>query len=322
MMLLYPDADIFLWGFSYQLGKTCRDLSALKQLGLLCNDIEAIAKLGYRNNFGIAAGETLLSLAAGPFTTLLARCRNPRALVVHHSYAENTSLVTDASEAGFMSRVQYFPAILMREFGLDNIPYVGSFASGCAGLLSLLMTAATLCGSTREEPVICLTADIKPPGTTYDALREKILTSDCSSGFLLGRESCGYQLLGISYYSTTRMIVPLVEIVKKSVQMIRALAKELEIDLGSGRVVLHYPNIFPAAWDMVSQYLQIPRQQHILDGLPERAHCLSSDAVISLSKLHDGRGGRVHIVLNFGSGLHLGVCILREEENESRDPSA
>jgi hypothetical protein len=313
LKMLFPDAGIFLWGFSYQLGKVQRDLAELKQCGLLCNDVESIAKLGYQRNFGIKPDESLLSLVSGPFAGLLDRCRTPQALVVHHSYAESTSLQADPTQAGFMPRVQYFPAALMREFHLDHIPYLGSFASGCAGLLSLLMTACCFQGSSRTEPVICLTADVKPTGSTYDAQREKILTSDCSSGFLLGREKCGYQLLGLSYYSTTRMIVPLVEIVKRSVQMTQGLAKDLGIDLAGGDVVLHYPNIFPTAWDMVTRYLQVPPERQVLDGLAERAHCLSSDAVISLSKQHGGGAGRVHVVVNFGSGLHLGVGIFREE---------
>ena len=108
-----------------------------------------------------------------------------------------------------------------------------------------------------------LTADVRSPETTFDALREKILTSDCSSGFLAGREKRGYRLLGISYYSTTRQIVPLVEIVKRAVQMIRELATEAGVDLSGGNVVMHYPNIFPQAWDMVSQY-EVPKERHML----------------------------------------------------------
>jgi hypothetical protein len=40
--------------------------------------------------------------------------------------------------------------------------------------------------------------------------------------------------------------------------------------------------------------------------LAERAHLLSSDSVISLGKLHSGDEGRLHVVVNLGSGL-LGV---------------
>jgi hypothetical protein len=318
--VLFPNAGIFVWGMTCQLGKVRRDLLELKRGGLLCNEVEAISQLGYRHNYGIGADETLLSLAVGVLEGLLARCRHPRALVVHHSYALNTSLTADSEQTGFMSWVQYFPAALMRELRLDHIPYLGSFASGCTGLLSLLLTASSLWRNPGTEPVICLTADVKPPGSSYDALREKILTSDCCSGFLLGRDQCGYQLLGISYYSTTRMLVPLVEVVKRTVRMVRSLAKDLDLDLVGNEVVMHYPNIFPAAWAMVTQYLQVPPECHVMDGLAERAHCLSSDPVISLAKQHCGRAGRPHVVVNFGSGLHLGVCILREEENH--DPSA
>ena len=201
----------------------------------------------------------------------------------------------------------------MRQFKLDHMPYLMSFGSGCTGLISMLMTATGLCQKTDEDPILFLTADVKPPGTTFDASREKILTSDCSSGFLVGREKRGYQLLGISYYSTTRQIVPLVQIVKLAVQMIRELANEAVIDLSASEVVIHYPNAFREAWDMVTHYLKVPRESHVLEGMPERAHCQSSDSVISLATRHGAGAGRVHIVLNFGTGIHLGACILKEE---------
>ena len=312
--MLFHTADIFIWGLKHQLGRTRRDLNELKAAGLLCNEVGELAKLGYEHNFGIAADESLLSLAAVPFAFLLARCPHPQALVFHHSYPESASLSGGATEAGLMPHAQYFPAALMREFHLDHTPYLGSFATGCTGLLSLIMTACGFCAFSRRDPVICLTADIIPPGTTYDALREKILTTDCSSGFVLGREKNGYQVLGIAYYSTQRAIVPLVEIVKQTVLMVRDLVKALAIDCAKGEWIIHYPNIFPDAWKMVTQYLGMPRRSHVLDGLAERAHCLSSDSVISLAKLHHGQRGRLHVIVNFGSGLHLGVGIFREEE--------
>jgi hypothetical protein len=33
-----------------------------------------------------------------------------------------------------------------------------------------------------------------------------------------------------------------------------------------------------------------------------------------LSKWHRGQAGRIHIVVNYGVGLHLGVCILKEQQ--------
>jgi hypothetical protein len=64
---------------------------------------------------------------------------------------------------------------------------------------------------------------------------------------------------------------------------------------------------------MVTQYLRVPKAIHVLDGLPERAHCKSSDSVISLGNAHGAGASRVHIVLNFGAGIHLGACMLKEE---------
>lgn len=316
MLLSYRSVDVFISGLNSQLGSVHRDLSALKAGDLLSNPIDALAKMGYENNYSVAPGETLLSLAAAPLSACLKLCPDPEALVFHHSYSDNTTVLPPGEDRDIMSRVRYFPAALMNQFRLDNVPYYGSFASGCTGFISLLVTAGGLLAA-GAGPTICLTSDIKPAGATYDALHEKILTSDCSSAFVCSTkrphssESPAYQLLGISYYSTTRTFVALVEVVKRTVQMIRDLAQKLEVPLDR-TIVVHYPNIFPQAWSMVSQYLKIPLENHILEGMAERAHCLSSDSVMTLACPRNPQPGRLHIVVNFGSGLHLGVCILKE----------
>ncbi len=79
-------------------------------------------------------------------------------------------------------------------------------------------------------------------------------------------------------------------------------------------MAIHYPNIFPNTWKMVTRHLRLQRVEHVVDGMAERAHCMASDSVISLAKLHHGRGGRLHVVVNYGIGLHLGVCILKEQD--------
>lgn len=312
MIFVYQPDPIFIWGLSHQLGAVNRSLDELKAANLINSPIEALSKVGYGANFGIGADETLLTLAAAPFARALQLCQSPRALVFHHSYAESAVIRCEEQGSDLMSRCHYFPAALMQQLQLDEIPFFGSFATGCVGFISLLFSASGLLGDGLNNAVICLTADVKPPGSKFDGLREKILTSDSSGAFIVGREQRGYQLLGINYYSTARDLIPLVEIVKRTVLMIRELADELRISLTDGNFVLHYPNIFPEAWKMVTNYLRIHRDNHILDDLPRRAHCLSSDTVITLAKLHRGEEGRLHIVVNFGSGLHLGVGILRE----------
>jgi hypothetical protein len=272
-----------------------------------------LAKLGYECNFGIAPDESLLSLASGPFQSLLKQCPKPQAAVFHHSYAASASLpIIDAKNVGFMSHAQYFPAALLRTLDLDHIPYLASFSTGCVGFFTLILTAAGLCVFSRPDPVICMTADIKPAGTTYDTQREKILSSDCCSGFLIGYDQGGYQVLGISYYSTERSVLSLVEVVKRAVQMLQDLTHALMIDYSKNDIVFHFPNIFPGAWQMVIDRLLFANNRPALDDLAKRAHCLSSDPIITLAKWHRGQTGRLHFVVNFGSGLHLAVGIFKE----------
>ena len=212
-----------------------------------------------------------------------------------------------------MPHANYFPPYLTREFDIDDVPFLGLVASGCTGLFPLIAAASSFAAFGNGNPICCLTADVKPAGATYDALKEKILTSDCASGFIAGREARGYRVLGMSLYSTKRVSVQLVEIVKRSVRMAQDLFSALSIDSAREQMVLHFPNIFPNAWQMVANYLTPSKEPVLFDGIGERAHCLSSDPIITLAKNHQGRPGRLHLVINFGSGLNLAVGLFREE---------
>jgi len=315
MILLYQDSPVSVYGFNYQLGGLRRDLTQLKSESVLANTEETLSALGYRYCLSLDKNETLLSLAAKPVTATLAQTAEPRALVFQHCHAESAVLPVEPGHTGWASRNHYFAAAVLQELKLDHVPYFCSFASGCAGFLSLLVTAGGLLSSSDGRAVVCVMADsrpVDPPGLSFDLPRERILGSDHSSAFLVGHEERGYQLLGLNYYSTARKLVPLVEIVKRTVEMVQSLATELRLDLNEADIAIHYPNNFPDAWKMVTGYFLLPQIEHVMDEMAERAHCGATDSVISLTKWHRGQSGRLHFVVNYGVGLHLGVCILRE----------
>jgi hypothetical protein len=301
--------------FHHKLGSVRRDLEEVKAEGLLAGTIENLSALGYHYCFGLAADETLASITTPPLAAALRCVPRQRALVFQHCHAESAVLPWDRNDLSGASRNRYFPAAVMQQLQLDEVAYLCSFASGCAGFLSLLLTAGGLFSAKDEEPVVCVMADSRPKGVTFDMLRERILGSDHSSAFVLGREECGYQLLGLNYSSTTRTLVPLMEIVKRTVEMLRELAAQLDVNLSEKDIAIHYPNIFPKAWSMVTRYLQLPRVEQITDGMRDRAHCGATDSVISLGKVHRGERGRLHVVVNYGVGLHLGLCILEEQKS-------
>ena len=64
---------------------------------------------------------------------------------------------------------------------------------------------------------------------------------------------------------------------------------------------------------------RVVRPDETLRWISERAHCGATDSVISLAKWHRGQSGRLHVVVNYGVGLHLGVCLLREESVAAKE---
>src|SRR6266567_2108496 len=185
MIVRYQQAPVFIHEFHYQLGSIRRDLNELKLQKLLLGEIEALSGVGYRYNFGLSKAETLLSLTTAPLSATLRIVGEPRALVFQHCYAESAVMHYDASETDIALRNRYFAGEVMRELQLDHAPYFCSFASGCAGFVSVLIAATGLFPSPDERCAVCVMADAMPPGVPYNMLRERILGSDHSSVFAI-----------------------------------------------------------------------------------------------------------------------------------------
>jgi hypothetical protein len=312
VILRYNLLPLYLGRFAHNLGAKRWDLAALKKHNLLAGDIEPLREQGYEYCLGLGDDESLLSLAETPLRRTL-NGGQPLAIVAQHCLAESAIMPLGRKDDAGETRNSYFSAALMRQLELDHVPYFCSFASGCAGFTSLITVAAGLFPVADPRVALCFMADARPESASFDLSRERILGSDHSSAFVVSSQPLSYRVLGVNYYSTVRSGVPLIEIVKRTVQMIGGLADSLELELAQNKVVIHYPNIFPETWKMVTRYLRLPRLEPVLDEIAERAHCGATDSVISLAKVHRGESGRVHIVVNYGIGLHLAVCILREQ---------
>jgi len=304
--------DRYVSSCVHVLGPLRQTLEELARKGLLASSVESLQKLGYRYNRSVDPGSDLIAFVAPLIQSLLEDCKNPSAFVVHHSYAVNTSEAIPAGDRELLSRARYFPASLLRRFELDHVPYWGSYASGCAGFMSLITLAVAILRAANTERILCLTADIKPPDTTYDGVREKLLTSDVASGFLVGRQPQGYQVMGVAQYSSSREIIPWLEVMKRAVQMTQELYKLTGVPLNGAAMVCHYPNMFVEGWRLVGHFLKVPKKNQIFNGMAERAHCLSSDATISLETYKGSERGQLHTIYSFGSGLHLAIALLKQ----------
>lgn len=317
MIVSYTDSPLFIWGLSYNLGQFQHELSDLKSNNLLIGSVETLTQMGYRRCLAVAEQESVADIAAPVVKKALAHADGgPQAFFFQYGNVESTVSPWDAGEPDGSTRHRFTPAVVMDAVGQRDVPYFCSFASGCAGFSLLLASAGSMLRVSRDTPpAVCVMADIKPPNGYYDMFRERILGSDHSSAFVLGREQLGFQVLGVNCYSTARTVVPLLEIVKRTAQMIKELAAAAGIDLSDPHLLVHYPNTFPDTWTMVTRTLRLKPEQQVLIDMPERAHCGASDSVISLEKMHRGQPGRIHVVVTYGSGLHLAVSLLKEQEH-------
>jgi len=313
---LVSTANLFIWGLNYTLGEVPLELPHLEQAGLIAGDAAALAEMGYSCCRGVGENQSFLGMLEDVSRrALAATSAKPRLILFQHALFESATAPWDPSEPDAKTRYAYSGAVLLRELGLDHLPYFCLFQNGCAGFAFLLMTAAgQLLAGGGEAPVICVMGDRRPENGFCDMARERILGSDHASSFVMSGEPAGYQLLGVDCYSTPRTIVPLVEIVQRTMKMIRRLAQQLSLDLSDPNLRVHYPNIFPDAWKLVTRGLRLRPEQAVMIDMPERAHCGGSDSLISLSKLHGGNEGRIHVVVTYGAGVHLAIAVLREQK--------
>lgn len=310
MKIILQHPELFLHCPRYRLGNHLSTLADLQDAALLSNPPEVLEQLGYRQIHRMTGTTPLMDLTAPLLQELLKQTTAPVGLVVHHCFGTNATEPWQEANPSLMERASYLPAALLRRVGVDHLPYFGSFATGCTGLLSLILTArGLLAGQSSLGDVICLTTDVVPPGAHYDAAKERFLVSDVCSGFLVSQQRRGLRVAGISTYSSSRTSIPSVEIVKRTVEMATELLQSCGIDLTNGKVWFHYPNLFLPAWEMVRRYLRYPAANHVVEGIGERGHCLTSDGVITLANRTLGPGSAWHCVVGFGSGLHLGLCL-------------
>ncbi len=132
----------------------------------------------------------------------------------------------------------------MRELQLDHVPYFCSFASGCAGFMSVLIAAAGLFRSPDERAGNLRDGRRMPPGVPYNMLRERIL--DPITAPLFGS--------GVStWLSIARDQLLLHDANCVSIRRDRetncaddtGACHCLGLDLAGSDVAVHYPNIFP-----------------------------------------------------------------------------
>src|SRR5205814_6200748 len=174
MIVTYKDDPVFLHSFNYALGGLRRNLDELKDQNLLLGDVATLREAGYEYNFALRSNETLLQLASRPVLETGQMSDGIDAMVFQHCYQESAVLPYAPNEPDVALRNRYFAAEVMRELKLDHLPYLCSFASGCAGFASILLTAAGLFDSSEARSTICVMADSMPRGVPFNMLRERI----------------------------------------------------------------------------------------------------------------------------------------------------
>ena len=309
--------SIGLSAIEYALPDTRPNLSELEREGLLDTPAERLRDFGFEfalvghepsSDLGIAAAASLLNHSAvDPESVDAVICAG--AIPSSHAVANHEPLGGFAYPA---SRIQY-------ECGMVNARAIGISQMGCMGMMTAVKCAADLLvANPAASRVLCVSADVLPPGSKREIMYNVI--SDGACAVLVERESprnriVAHRHLTKGYYwdCTSRLN----EIVAAYFPTSRHIVLETlaEHDLTPNDLAWLIPhNVSRRSWEILSKLLGLPMEKVFTENIAARGHVIAADNFINLKDAEDA--GRLKpsdklLLFNFGFGANWG-CLLLE----------
>lgn len=216
--------------------------------------------------------------------------------------------------AGFTypaARIQY-------ECGLMHATALGVSQVGCTGLMTAVALAADhLRANPGADRIVCVSADVLPPGSTREIIFNVI--SDGACALLVERGATRHRLLAHAritkgYYwnaGTSRN-----EIVASYFPTARTLVHDTLAGLGLeardvAAVIPH--NVSLRSWQILLPMLGIPMDRLFADNIACKGHVIAADNFINLKDAADGgriRPGDRLLLFNFGFGANWACMVI------------
>jgi 3-oxoacyl-[acyl-carrier-protein] synthase-3 len=313
---LSQPAVIGIRAISYVLPDTSIDLETAEQRGLLDSPAPTLAEFGF-NRIRVS-NRSAYDLSREAVRRLLDEHQlDPESIdAILFAGALPSSHACGAGEG--LDGFNYPVARLQYECGLLHAVAMGVSQCGCTGLMAAAVLAADhLAANPGASRVICVSADVLPPGETRELIYNVI--SDGACAVLIERGSPCNRIVGhrritkgyywnategrnelvASYFPTARTIV-------------RDTLADHGLDAASIAAVIPH-NVSLRSWQILLPMLGIPIDRLYADNIPRNGHVIAADNFINLK---DARAdGRIKshdplLLFNFGFGANWACMVL------------
>ena len=323
-----PARAIGLAELAYYLPDGRRSLEELRADGLLTGSPETLATFGFQYAH-IAAGETHLDMAVHAARSVLESPGvNPAdvGLVLYATALTGSATMASASPASgdailrletVAECFQYPASYLQAELELTNAAVAGVDQQGCASLMSALrLGRAMLVAEPELGSVLCVSADVFPPGQPRDLVYNVI--SDGACAVLLRRGapnrilSCAQVTKG-SYWDAAAVEHEVIAAYFPTARNLITTALE-SAGLTLDDIALVIPhNVSRRSWDILRGLLQLPEERVFSENIARVGHTIASDNILNLRDAIDA--GRVKkgdklLLFTFGFGLNWSCMVV------------
>lgn len=313
---------------AYYLPPGRRSLAELHGDGLLSGSPDTLATFGFQYAH-VADGETHLDMAAEAARRVLDQSATDPSEIGLLLYAtaltgSATMAAACAEERGAVLRLdsvaecfQYPAACLQAELELTRAAVAGVDQQGCASLMSAIRIGRAMLGAEPElGTVLCVSADVFPPGERRDLVYNVI--SDGACAVLLRRGApnrilaCA-QITKGSYWDAAAVEHEVIAAYFPTAKNLITSALE-SAGLALDDIALVIPhNVSRRSWDILRGLLGLPEGRVYTDNIGRVGHTIASDNILNLRDAIDAgrvaRGDKL-LLFTFGFGLNWSCMVV------------
>lgn len=323
-----PGAEIGMAELAYYLPPTRCSLEELQREGLLTGSPETLATFGFEYAH-IADGETHLDMAVHAAQLILERPGVNRAevgLVLYATALTGSATMASVSHPGDSGILrletvaecfQYPASYLQAELELTGAAVSGVDQQGCASLMSALrLGRAMLVAEPELGSVLCVSADVFPPGQPRDLVYNVISDGACAVLLRHGAPnrilSCA-QITKGSYWDAAAVEHEVIAAYFPTARnLITAALENAGLTLDDIALVIPH-NVSRRSWDILRGLLQLPEERVFTDNIARVGHTIASDNILNLRDAIDAgrvRTGDKLLLFTFGFGLNWSCMVV------------
>ncbi|HEY5618594.1 MAG TPA: 3-oxoacyl-[acyl-carrier-protein] synthase III C-terminal domain-containing protein, partial [Vicinamibacterales bacterium] len=310
------DSEIGISAVAYALPPTFIDVRDLEARGLLESSADAMEEFGFR---GVHVSDRPADeLALQALQQLIEHDGVDRESIDLLLYAGAIPDSHRVAAGGRLDEFAYPAARLQYEAGLSRAVTIGVSQTGCTGLVTAAALAADhLRAHSEANRVICVSADVLPPGARREIIYN--LVSDGACALLVERHAARNRILALRRIAKGYYWNPggcRNELVAAYFPTARTLVSETLRDLGltADDVALLVPhNVSLRSWQILLPLLGLPLYRLFTDNIAAKGHVIAADNFINLKDAWDSgriRSGDRLLLFNFGFGANWSCLAL------------